>query len=62
MEIRLQIKGEQPEIVVRQTGVEIPGMDQVQNRRVCWIETAVDDGWLSRLFRINRFNDEHRTA
>jgi hypothetical protein len=24
--------------VVRRTGVEIPGMDQVQNRRVCWIE------------------------
>ena len=38
MEIRFQIKGEQPEIVVRQAGVEIPGMDRVQNRRVCWIE------------------------
>ena len=38
MEIRFQVKGEQPEIVVRQTGVEIPGVGQVQNRGMCWSE------------------------
>jgi hypothetical protein len=38
VEIRFQVKGEQPEIVVRQASVEIPGIDRVQNRRVCWSE------------------------
>lgn len=32
VEIGFQIKGEQPEVVIRQNGVEIPGIDRARKR------------------------------
>lgn len=32
VEIGFQIKGEQPEVVIRQNGVEMPGMDRARKQ------------------------------